>query len=85
MIVFKGIVRVLLHDMARGGQQLIEHARVGRRPIGSHLARSWAVLEGAGEQPAGGRSIPFLGYQYIDDLPGLIDRSVQIDPLPGDF
>ena len=38
-----------------------------------------------GEQPAGGRSIPFLGYQYIDDLPGLIDRSVQIDPLPGDF
>jgi hypothetical protein len=30
MIGFNGIVCVLLHDMARGGQQLIEHSRVGR-------------------------------------------------------
>jgi hypothetical protein len=55
MIVFEGVVGVLLDDMARGGQQLIEHARVGRCPICSHLARSWAVLEGTGEEPAGGR------------------------------
>jgi hypothetical protein len=34
------------------------------------------VLQGAGEEPAGGRQIPFLGYQYVDDLPELIDRSV---------
>ena len=48
MIGFNGIVRVLLHDMARGGQQLIEHSRVGRCPICRHLAGSWAVLEGTG-------------------------------------
>ena len=34
MIGFEGIVRVFLHDMARGGQQFIEHSRVGR----------WALL-----------------------------------------
>jgi hypothetical protein len=55
MIGLDGIVCVLLHDMARGGQQLIEHSRVGRCPIGGHLARAWAVLEGAGEEPASGR------------------------------
>ena len=55
MIGFEGIVGVLLHDMARGGQQLIEHSRVGRCPICGHLAGSWAVLEGVGEEPAGGR------------------------------
>jgi hypothetical protein len=32
MIGFDGVVRVLLHDVARGGQQLIDHLRVGRRP-----------------------------------------------------
>lgn len=40
MIGFDGIVRVLLHDMARGGQLLIEHSRVCRCPICGHLARA---------------------------------------------
>ena len=34
MIGLKGIVRVLLHDMARGGQQLIEYSWVGRGSVG---------------------------------------------------
>jgi hypothetical protein len=68
MIGFDGIVCVLLHDMARGGQQLIEYSLVGRCPICGHLARAYAVLEGAGEEPAGGCQIPFLGYQHVDDL-----------------
>jgi hypothetical protein len=55
MIGFDGIVGVLLHDMACGGHQLIEHSRAGRCPICGHLAGPWAVLEGAGEEPAGGR------------------------------
>src|SRR5437868_13698838 len=46
MIGFDGIVCVLLHDMARGGQQLLEHSLVGRCPICGHLARAYAVLEG---------------------------------------
>jgi hypothetical protein len=32
-----------------------------------------------------GRQIPFLGHQYVDDLPELIDRPVQIDPSTGNF
>jgi hypothetical protein len=76
MIGFDGIVCVLLHDMARGGQQLLEHSLVGRCPICGHLARAYAVLEGADKEPAGGRQIPFLGYQHVDDLPELIDRPI---------
>jgi hypothetical protein len=58
MIGFDGIVCVLLHDMARGGQHLLEHSLVGRCPICGHLAGAYAVLEGAGKEPAGGRQIP---------------------------
>ncbi len=38
MIGLDHIIRVLLHDMARERQQLIEHPRVGRGPVGAHLA-----------------------------------------------
>jgi hypothetical protein len=38
MIGLDQIIRVLLHDMARRRQQLIEHPRVGRCPVGAHLA-----------------------------------------------
>jgi hypothetical protein len=40
MIGFNGIVCVLLHDMARGGQQLIEHSGVGRGLVGDYLGRA---------------------------------------------
>lgn len=76
MTGFNGIVCVLLYDMACGGQQLIEHSGVGRALVGGHLARAQAMLERPGEEPAGGRQIPFLAYQHVDDLPELIDRSV---------
>ncbi len=62
MIGFNGVVGVLLDDVARGRQQqLIEHSWVGRCPVGGHLARAQAALEGAGEKPASGHQIPFLG------------------------
>jgi hypothetical protein len=85
MIGFDGIVRVLLHDMARGWQQLIEYPRVGMCPVGAHLGRVSAVLERTGEEPAGGHQIPLLGHQHVDDLPELVDRPIQVDSSPGDL
>jgi hypothetical protein len=85
MIGFDRVIGVLLHDVASAGQQLIEHTRVGRCPIDKHLAGPWAVTEGPGEEPAGGRQIPFLGDQHVDDLPVLVDRPGQIHPPPSDL
>ena len=44
------VVRVLLNDVARGREQVVEHARVDRRPVGGDLDRRQAVREGAGEE-----------------------------------
>jgi hypothetical protein len=33
------------------------------------------VLKGADEEPAGGRQVPLLGHQDVDDLPALVDCS----------
>ena len=85
MISFDGIVRISLHDMTRGGQQLIEHPRIGRRAIGAHLRGAGAMIEGTGKESASSCQIPLLGDQYVDDLAILVDRSVQVDPAPGDL
>jgi hypothetical protein len=43
------------------------------------------MLESMGEEPASGDQIPFLSDQHVNDLPKLVNRTVQIDPLPGDL
>jgi hypothetical protein len=43
VIGFDGVVRVLLHHLTGGGQQLLKHP-VDRRPIGPHLRRAGGVL-----------------------------------------
>ena len=82
MISFDGVVRVLLHNMTRGRQQLIDHPRIDRCPISGHLARIGAVFEGVGEKPASGRQIPLARDQHIDDLAELVDRPTQIPLSP---
>jgi hypothetical protein len=82
MIGFDGVVRVLLHDMARRGQQLIEHPRIHESSVGAHPCWAWAMLEGAGEEPASGRQIPILRDDDVDDLAVLVDRPVQLDQRP---
>ena len=72
MVSFYRVVRVLPGDMLRGGQQLIEHAGVGRCSIGSHLTGPRRVSQSLSEEPAGGRQVPLLRDQDIDDLPDLI-------------
>ena len=46
MICFDRIVRILLEDVQGGGQELIEHPEVSRRPVGGHLRRLRSLLEG---------------------------------------
>jgi hypothetical protein len=43
------------------------------------------VIESLGEEPAGGRQVPLLGHQDVDDLAILVDRPVQVDPAPGNL
>jgi hypothetical protein len=54
--------------MARHGQQLIDHSRVGGRLMSADLAWAWAVPQGTGEEPASGRQVPLLRDQHVDDL-----------------
>ena len=76
MVGFYGVVGVLLGDMARRGQQFIEHSWVGRRLIGADFGRTWGVLEGPGEEAAGGGQIACPGDQDVDDLAVLVDCPV---------
>ena len=84
MIGFDGLVRAQLNNVASGGQQLVEHSRVGRRAIGAHHGRAWGKLKGTSQEPPSGRQIPLLADQDVDDLAELGDRPIQIDPAPGD-
>src|SRR5436305_131245 len=43
------------------------------------------MLECAGEESAGGRYVPLLRDQHVDDLSELVDRPIQVAPLPGDL
>jgi hypothetical protein len=85
MICFDQVVLVLLGDVAGGGQQLVEHTRVGGCSVGGHFGWRWAVLQRLGEEPAGRRYISFRGHQHVDDLAELVNRPIQIDPSPRDF
>jgi hypothetical protein len=85
MISLNRIVLIPLGDVAGGGQQPVEHPRIGRRPIGGYLGRTRPVLEGAGEEPTGGRQVPFFGDENVDDLAVLADRPIEIDPPAGDL
>ncbi len=51
MIGFDGVVHVLLHDVAGGGDELFDRSWVGRCPVGTHFGRVYAVFEGLGEKP----------------------------------
>jgi len=79
------VVRVLLGDVVRGGQQLVEYAGVGRCSVGGHLAGLRGALKSLGEEPAGGRQVWLGRDQDVDDLPGLVHRPIQIDPPSGDL
>src|SRR5919206_1731297 len=78
VIGFDRVSSVLLSDMGGGRHQLVEHPRVGGRVISGDLNRRRPVFQGTGKESPGGRQVPLLGDQHIDDLPELIDGPVEI-------
>jgi hypothetical protein len=85
VIGFDRVVGVLLHDVPRLGHELVEHTRVSRGPVGGHLGRPSRRVQCPGEEPAGCRHIPLRRREDINDLPVLVDRPVQVHPLPSDL
>ena len=72
--------------MPRRRRQLIEHPRIHRCPIGDHLdRRHLGRPDGALEEPAGRRGVPPRRDEHVDDLAELVDRPVDVVPLPGDL
>ena len=85
VIGFDRVIFVLLGDMAGGRYQLVEYPRVGGRVISGDLNRGRPVFQGASEESPGGRRVPLLGDQHVDDLPELVDGPVQIHPPSRNF
>ena len=85
VICFDDVIAVLLSEMASSGHQLIQHTRIGRCLVRGHRTRVAAVIQSQSKESTSGRQVPLLRHQYIDDLAILVDRSVQVDPAPGDF
>src|SRR4051794_4979669 len=71
--------------MTGARHQLVEYPRVGGRVISGDLGRRRPVVQGAGEESPGGRQVPLLGDQHVNDLPELVDGPVQIHPPSGDL
>jgi hypothetical protein len=84
MICFDQVIAVLLGEMAAAGTS---SSSTRDRPVlcRRHRARVCAVIESLGKELAGGRQVPILRHQYVDDLAILVDRPVQVDPAPGNL
>jgi hypothetical protein len=68
----------------RGREQLVQHDRVGRWPVGEDLDRPGPGYgDGPVEEPRGRGGVTPSGDVHVDDLPELIDRPVDVAPLSG--
>jgi len=86
MIGLDSVVGVLIGAVPGRRQQLLEHRRVRRGPVGDHLDRHHLRrADRPLEEPTSGRRIPPHGEEHIDDLAELIDRSIHIPPAAGDL
>ena len=50
VISFQTVVRVPLEDVPRGWDELVDHARVDRRPVGGDFDRRLAAGQRAGKE-----------------------------------
>jgi hypothetical protein len=85
VISFPTVVRILLEDMSRSRDEVVDHPRVHRCPVGADLDRRRSRLERAGEERPRSRSVSALADQDVDDLTVLVDRAVQLGPAPSDL
>ena len=85
MIGFDAVVAVLLGDVRGGRDQFVQHPQVRAGLVGGHLDWRRPVPQGASEEAAGGGGVSLFGQQYVDGLPILVDRAVQVPPAAGDL
>jgi len=67
---------------ARGARTGVRRMRIAS--LANTASNMPVNLLRAAEEPMGGRPIPLLRHQHIDDLPILVNRPVHIPPAPGD-
>jgi hypothetical protein len=80
------VVGGLLGSVPRWREQLLEHHRVGRCPVGDDLHRRYLRrAERPLEEAGSGCRVPPWEDHHVDDLAELIDRSVHIPPSAGDL
>ena len=65
--------------------QVVKDPQVRAGLVGSHLDRRRPMGQRTGEEQAGGRGVPLIGQQDVDDLPVLVDGPVQAPPPAGDL
>jgi hypothetical protein len=85
VISFHAVVRVLLQDVPRGRGDLVDQARVDRRPVGGDLNRGRTVSQRADEECPCSRAVTAFGEQDVDDLSVLIDRAIEVVPAAGEL
>ena len=86
VICFDTVVAIPIGVMPRHRQQVIEHRRIRRCPVGCDLyRRDPRRADGVLEEPAGRRGVSPCGDQHVDDLPELVDRSVDVPPVTSHF
>jgi hypothetical protein len=77
------VVGVSVGAMPCEWQQLLQYRWVHRRLIGDDLGEpDLGRADGPLEELVGGRGISPSGDQHVDDLAELVDRSVDVAPLP---
>jgi hypothetical protein len=83
MVGLDTVVGVLLGSMPRCRQEFLQHGRVRRGSVGDHLnGEHLGRADGPLKASAGYLDVAPWGDERVDDLPELIDRAVDLAPLP---
>ena len=86
MVGLDPIVGVPLGAVPRRWEQLLQHDRVGRCLVGDDLDRlDLGRADGPLEAPVGRGSVTPRTDPLVNDLPELVDRSVDVPPSPATF
>jgi hypothetical protein len=80
------VVGIPIGAMPGRRHQLLQHARVHRRLVGCDLdRRALGRADGPLEEASGRPDVAPWGDEHLDDLPELVDGTVDITPWPATF
>ena len=85
VVAFDPVVLVLAGVVQRGRNQVLDHVRQRRRPVGDDLTRVTVDSQGSGEERPRGGDVATLRDVHVDHLAVLVDRPVDVGPDPGDL